>query len=257
MEEGPFTVKQLAELMSCSQKTVLRKIREGKIPNAYLEGNSYRVPREAYYDYERGEATHRRFVTERKIMRGASRSISVLGIHSLGILYQNREMLIHKLREGVKVRLLSLDPSSREFEERANIEEVIYGKTSGRLRAESLASYAICKDIYNFIGLPFENNFSLQYYSSEPKMAMLISDHDRSNGYCSVNFYPYTKDRSAANLSGIENEIDIPIKNTRGVCGRYLYIPNSSRDRISFQHFLSEYNTIWNKSRSVNLSGDQ
>jgi len=256
MEKDYFTVQEIAEQEDCSTKTVLRKIRDGKIPEAILEGRSYRIPKESYENYAKGKETHRRFITERAILRGASSSISILGINSLGILHQNREMLINKLNEGVKIRLLLLDPDSKHFSERVDIEENINGKVSGRLRAESIASYAICKDIYNFVSSPNQENFSLSYFSADPKMALIMADHQKANGYCSVNFYPHVKKENNGNLFKDDNINDDPISNLRGLCGEYLHFPKTKEDRISFQHFIETYNTLMEGAKNVDLSKD-
>lgn len=257
MTKDYYSVQEVAEIESLSEKTVLRKIRDGRILGAYREGNSIRIPKESYNDYVRGEETHRRFISERNILRGASSTISVLGINSLGILHQNREMLISKLNEGVKVRFLLLDPDSEMFKERAYVEENVDGNTSGRLRAESLASYAICKDIFNFVRSPKQKeNFSLRYFSSKPTMALIITDHERSSGYCSLNHYPSEKVPGTDPHTGEETEIDSPIQNVRGLCGEYEFFPNYNKERILFQRYLQRYNTKWDKAVPIDLSKD-
>lgn len=149
------------------------------------------------------------------------------------------------------MRLLLLDPDSEAFKERAHTEECVDGKISGRLRAESLASYAICKDIYNFVRAPNKKYLSLRYFSSEPTMALIITDHEKANGYCSLNQYPYEKNETESN----EPEDD-PIKNIRGLCGEYMHFPNSRINMIAFQKYLTKYNNEWSDSRDVDLSKD-
>lgn len=88
-------------------------------------------------------------------------------------------------------------------------------------------------------------------------MALIITDHERSSGYCSLNHYPSKKVPGIdPPHTGEETEFDSPIENVRGLCGEYEFFPNYNKERILFQRYLQKYNTKWDKAVPIDLSKD-
>jgi excisionase family DNA binding protein len=233
-----WTVQEAAQKYRRSEKTIRAMIRKGEI-EAIKFGRDWRIIPFDHYRFAEIRF-HRSIVEDLKLMRSAKESIWVLGINALGPLHQGREILITALNAGKRVRVLLLDPASGAFAERARIEEEIVknGKTlvSGRLRAESAASLAICHDIVNFIADPAL--FEVRVHREDPTEALVLVDAESPNhAVCHYNPYPLDKQ-------------------TRGLCGPNISLsrdPGQPDNNVEFKQCYDRYTELWEKGTVVGI----
>lgn len=172
-----------------------------------------------------------RVITEdKRIITDAKEKLWILGINALGPLHEAREDIISLLNRGGNVRILLLNLKSKAFEQREKDEGEIKGQTSGRLRAEYIASVAICKDIVHFSS--GRGTFELRIHNKYPSWALVIADPQSDKAKLHVNYYPKEK-------------------LTRGYIGEHRVVLKEWPD--VFHPWLQEYELLWNKATKVDL----
>ncbi len=195
--------------------------------------------------------TFSRFIVEKRqpsmlhdyvlVQRDISR-VRILGLNGLSVLHKYREDLTNMIRNGdTVVEILLLDPSSKAFLNRRNLEETApkestHGEpqfVSGRIRAEWEASRAILRDIVNQL-LHDERSMSVEEISARLKIK--IHSKEPTYSYLFVDtsdakfliFNKYTKEKLKPGTSG----------------GSQLIVPEDDR----YVRAEERFNSMWEAS---------
>ena len=163
----------------------------------------------------------------------------MIGVNFLGSLHDTRGHLIELLNRGGEIQVLLLDTEAEAFRQRETKEgRHPSGKISRRLRAESIASFEILRDINLFRKA---GNLELRVYDESPTSATLIVDNEF------LLHSPYPKGRDRADPA----EVSL----SRGVEGGIEKYRSDSDDRL-FHQKVDEFTDLWERSRPVELSLD-
>lgn len=205
--EKTYSIKEAAKYCGMKEQTLRlwinpRKDKKGNLkePKVIAEkiGKEYRI----------GESELKRIIAEKgsrqssrdvELIENCKSELYILGTNALGPLHQGRDKIIDRLKVGVNVKILLLDPESSAFLKRENYEETTFERTrSGRLTAELNASLVICNDINlnnkaDLAKFPEKKHGSIEVrFRSEPpvKSLIIIDPTLPENAKCNVNYYP-------------------------------------------------------------------
>lgn len=245
--EKTYSVKEAAKYSGVSEQTLRlwinpRDKKKKKKLIAEKIGNEYRI----------GESELKRIIDEKgsrqvcrdiDLIKECKSELLILGTNALGPLHQGREKIIERLKEGITVKILLLDPESSEFLLRSSKEETTSeGTRSGRLTAELEASLAICNDIYFFNKAYMDENpdkkhgsIEVRFRSETPIKSLIIIDPTLlDNAKCIVNYYPEDQ-------------------RMRGITGTQKTITLAPPDTDDFISYVNDFDKIWEKkSRKYN-----
>ncbi len=169
-------------------------------------------------------------------LRGARKSLDILGINSLGPLHQGRDMIIDLLGKGGRVRVCILNLDSEGFEKREKDEcfNIDTGELSPRLREEYKASIGILKDIEIFKKSGY---FQVRLYNHYPLCSLIQVDKTM------VQYNPYTKQKSRW------DEANVSV--SRGLLSPVLIC--TSGDKKDFKMLTGLYRDIWENAEPLRL----
>lgn len=246
-----YTVAEAAEKLNFSTKTIRKYITEKKLV-AFRPGKSYRITKSAISRFENNlNAKERRKVeSDIKLMETSHQNIWILGINALSPLHRGFEAIKQRMRCGVNIRVLLLNPMSSAFKERANREADGTPECSVlRLKAEYNASIAICRCIADSVSLWAEKNrcncgkIEVRLHSEPPHGSMIIADYlSDGDAYWVCNYNPYPISRK-----------------TRGISGRTLFYDNNLQhpyaDSEYVERYKNEYENLFASSEIIDIYG--
>jgi Domain of unknown function (DUF5919) len=174
----------------------------------------------------------RNILRDRQLIEDARQHLWLLGFNALGPLHEGREALIALLRAGGEVRVLLISPKSDAFQKREKQEEEIFGRVTGRLRAEHAASLAICRDILLFA--EGRGSFEVRLHSHTPKFALVFADPESPTGMLHYNIYPEDT-------------------HLRGYLGKHTAVPNAEPWREEFARWVGKYQEMWSDGEKVDI----
>jgi excisionase family DNA binding protein len=190
-----LTPKIVAEQLDVNEQTIRLWIRTGKLKGKKL-GGEWRIDTEDLDEFVSGQINNENN-QDLNLIKLCDHTLDILGINALGPLYLGRPLIKEKLAKGVKVRILLMDPDCDALYTKAFEEEVDFGGIpSGRLKAELEASYAICRDLMNFVdhyNCGNENSvigMEVHKISTLPKASFIIIDYKTAQGKCQVKIHP-------------------------------------------------------------------
>lgn len=211
-ERSVYTLKEAADYLRYSTKTVRGFLRDGKIEHFRL-GRSYRITADALTRMENSLSfkTRRNFESDIGLIESSYKNIWILGINALSPLHRGFEIIKKKMSLGVDVRLLLLDPNSEAFMERANHEaDGREEYTISRLKSEFEATIAICKCLADSIGRwGICGKIDVRLHSEEPHGSMILIDYlSGSDVHWLCNYNPYPYGKGMRGISGKTISID-------------------------------------------------
>lgn len=231
-----LTVNEIANYLHLQPRTVTYWLRTGKLNGARI-GKEWRVHPLDFQKYLQSHKT-RNLKTDIALIKVASSEVWILGINALGPLHQGLEDIREQIKNGVKVRVLLLDPESEAFKERENDEECHDDAIAGRLQSEYNAALAICRDIQNFYIHHIKKyqpkilgSLEIRCHRDYPTEAMVIID-PHADGVCNVNKYP-------------------PKIRTRGLKGGHLQFTRSSKTATQFEECTKKYERLWDSGKEI------
>jgi hypothetical protein len=153
-------------------------------------------------------------------------TLDVFDINALPQLHSGHELFIDVLARGGQVRVVVLDPRSKQFADRARVE----GDNVGRIAAEEIASFHIIADLLDYLQRRRKpRRLEVRVTSTLPSGAMILVDVDQPEG--AVMFNPYPADDS--------QEPSTPW---------FTYTP---RDGAAYTQHRDGFNTLWREAVSV------
>lgn len=177
----------------------------------------------------------RNFIRDEIRIDETTSSISILGITNARRLHLLRDALIRALDRNVEVKVLMLDPESREFAEREEFEE----DSVGRLRLEIATGLATLREVWSRAKPENRERLHVRLFQMKPELAFSGFDlADSTRGEINVNAYPKEK-------------------GSRGFRGTlYTYFFRDERDRQSYLSNRNMYERVWvdSKARIVDFS---
>ncbi|GEM_PF-1912122 len=250
MNENPektYSVQEASKFFGITEQTLRLWInprppkKVGKL-KAEKVGNEYRIRESEINEVIKNlmDKKGRQNCRDIELIKECKSELLIMGINALGPLHQGMDEIIKRLKEGVIVKVLLLDPDSNAFLERSMEEESGFGGIHfGRLLAELQASLAICNDIYysnNVYALkhPDEKHgiIEVRFRSEYPVKALVIIDPKiPDNARCNVNNY-----RGEHSLRGIE--------------GTQETLKLAPPDTDAFIYQVQDFERLWSKSDS-------
>lgn len=238
MIEGTYTPRDVAARLNITEQTLRLWMRKGKL-KAKKVGGEWRIEKEELERFINGQS-FRENKQDIDLIKLCQFELNILGTNALGPLHQGRFHIKTKLENGVRVKILLLDPNSDAFFKKAYDEETAFGGTpSGRLRKESEASFAICRDLADFVNYRKNidpntgiGSIEVKMYSKMPSKSLIIIDPETREGRCNVNIYP--EDTSWPGLRGTQKTVG-----------------NTSLDMEEFTSLKEEFNEMWDEVKEL------
>jgi len=261
-----YTLKEAAEEINYSTKTLRRYIKEGRI-DAFRIHRSYRISAAALERVIKRDM-RRNFESDMGLIDSCYTSLWLLGINALSPLHRGFEAIKEAMRRGVNVKVLLLDPDSLAFKARADKEaDGIPEYTVKRLKSEFETSMALCRCIADSVGTGDKyGKIEVSLHGQEPHCSMILIDYiSGENVYWACNYNPYPKINSTRGISGrtffVENAPEEKEKKTKKKTKESnkiikIQVSEDQKNLKSLDAYKKEYTDLFNSATCVSVYED-